>query len=222
MMRPDLYAAWYHTARGAWIGATESRLMLELLDASPGACVLDVGSGTGYFSRRLAAAGLSVVALDADHAALRFARQRDRRIPCVLGDAQRLPLADWSVDYCTAVTSLCFVSEPEVAIAEMWRVSRRGMFLGLLNRRSLLHHRKQGRGGYRGARWDDLARVRGWASRLHPVPRLSWATGIFLPGASRCARWLEQVIPAMFPWGAFLAVALVKPGAGRVGPRQDD
>ncbi|HQU16251.1 MAG: hypothetical protein B7Z66_00045 [Chromatiales bacterium 21-64-14] len=217
-MRPDIYDAWYHTERGSWIGATESRLMLELLNASPGASVLDVGSGTGYFSRRLAAAGRSVVAVDADHAALRFARQRDRQIPCVLGDAQRLPFADRSVDYCTAVTSLCFVSEPAVALAEMWRVVRCGMFLGLLNRWSLLHHRKRGRGGYRGARWDDLAHVREWAARLDPAPRLVWASGVFVPGASPFARWLERVIPRGLPWGAFLAVALHKPDLGRAGP----
>ena len=65
---PTAYEAWYHTARGTWIGAVEFRLMMHLLQPASGATLLDVGSGTGYFSRCFAAAGLRVIGIDPDPA----------------------------------------------------------------------------------------------------------------------------------------------------------
>jgi ubiquinone/menaquinone biosynthesis C-methylase UbiE len=59
------YDAWYRTARGAWIGEFECRLLQRLPQAEPGESLLDVGCGTGYFTRRFAAkSGLHVVGLD--------------------------------------------------------------------------------------------------------------------------------------------------------------
>lgn len=61
--------------------------------------ILDVGAGTGYCTRKLAASGASVIALDIASAML----CRSRTIPMlnthhVCGDAEALPLAEQSVD----------------------------------------------------------------------------------------------------------------------------
>lgn len=211
MPSPAAYEAWYHTPRGAWIARREFALLWRLLPMQPGATLLDVGSGTGNEARRYASAGLHVTGLDPDPTALAYARTLGEAIDYCEGDALALPFADASFDYCAAVTSLCFVPDPARALSEMWRVARRGVVLGLLNRRSLLHRQKAGHGSYTGARWDDAATVRAWAATLAPAAAtMQVGYAIFLPDGGPAARALESIIPAAVPWGGFLAVGLTK------------
>ena len=59
------YEAWYHTTRGRWIGDVEFDLLKRMLRLEKGESLLDVGCGTGYFTRRFAAESeLRVVGLD--------------------------------------------------------------------------------------------------------------------------------------------------------------
>ncbi|MAT66038.1 MAG: methyltransferase type 11 [Gammaproteobacteria bacterium] len=208
---PAEYEAWYHTPRGRWIAGREAALLLRLLRPQPGASLLDAGCGTGHFSRRFARAGLNVTGADPDPAMLAYARTHSAGpdLDYVRADARALPFPDASFDYTAAVTSLCFVPEPVKALQELWRVSRRGVVLGLLNRRSLLRRHKQGRGGYRGARWDDWREVRQWLAALEPPPAYQrQRTAIFFPDGGAPARLVEAVLPGWLPWGGFLGVVL--------------
>jgi SAM-dependent methyltransferase len=207
----ERYDDWYATPRGRWIADTEFALMTKQLHPVAGATLLDVGSGTGHFSRRFAQAGLDVVSIDPASAMLKVARRSASALPCVLGNALALPFRDRSFDYVAAVTSLCFVEPPLHALLEMWRVCRRGVILGLLNRRSLLYRFRHDRGGYRGARWDRLTDVLGWCEALVPQPRIQSASSVFLPDAGRLAQRIERLLPMTAPWGGFLAVALHRP-----------
>ncbi len=210
-IEPAAYEAWYHTRRGRRIGTQEFALLWRLLQPAPGSRLLDVGCGTGYFSRRFAAAGLQVTGLDPDSAMLDFARQRDEGIDYVEAGAEALPFADCAFDYCSAITSLCFVPQPQAALQEMWRVARYGVVLGLLNRHSLLYWQKRHSPGYAGARWDSWREVRRWSKALVPAPvRLRHATTVFLPGGTRRVGGMERLLPSRLPWGGFLAVALFK------------
>lgn len=213
-VEPTAYDAWYYTPRGRWIGECEFDLLQRLLQPAQGASLLDVGCGTGYFTRRFAAAGLHVTGFDPDRAAIRFARGQTTAdaIPYVAGTAVELPFPDQAFDYCAAITSLCFIADPASAVREMWRVSRRGIVLGLLNRRSLLYPMKHGRGGYTGARWDTVSDVRRWTAGLKPEPCIKVRYGIFLPGGSRFSRVTEYLLPHRIPGGSFLAVAVVRVG----------
>jgi len=212
-MRPREYEAWYETARGRWIADREFDLMMQLLAPPAGATLLDVGCGTGHFSRRFAAAGLRVAGLDPDPAMLDYARGRGGGVDYLRGAATALPLPDGAYDYVTAVTSPCFIADAPGALREMWRVARRAVLLGLLNRRSLLYRQKHGRGAYRGARWDTPAEAGRWARQLEPAPHVTIRSAIFLPGGGAFARATEAVLPGTLPWGAFLAVVLRKPDA---------
>lgn len=209
-MEPAGYEAWYATPRGRWIADREFALLWRLMGPLSGQRLLDVGCGTGHFSRRFARTGLRVVGTDTDSAALAFARAHGlARYVCA--DARRLPWPDESFDWVTAITSLCFVDPPARALAEAWRVARRGVALGLLNRRSLLHRQKHGRGAYRGARWDTPEEVEAWAAGLTPAPRrVRLRSAIAFPMAGPLARGLEHLIPSRIPLGGFLAVVLDK------------
>lgn len=215
-MNPNEYEAWYETARGSWIAGREFDLMMRLLDPPAGATLLDVGCGTGHFSRRFAAAGLRVTGLDPDPAMLDHARGLGGGVSYLLGTGTALSFGDNAYDYVTAVTSLCFIADPERALREMWRVARRAVLLGLLNRRSLLYRQKHDRGAYRGARWDTSAEARHWALALEPAPRVTAHSAIFTPGGGAFARAAEAVLPSALPWGAFLAVVLRKSDHGEM------
>ncbi len=84
---------------------------------------MDVGCSTGYFSLRFQQSGLQVTGLDPDVTMIEFAQTKESQVRYIEGDAPALPFADNSFDYCCAITSLCFIAEPEKAIAEMLRVS---------------------------------------------------------------------------------------------------
>ncbi|MBI5449866.1 MAG: class I SAM-dependent methyltransferase [Gammaproteobacteria bacterium] len=207
---PAAYEAWYHTPRGRWIAECEFALLQRLLRPAAGASLLDVGCGSGHFSRRYAAAGLRVTGLDRDTALLAYARSRDDQVTYLHGDALALPCADGACDHCAAITSLCFISEPARALAELLRVARRSVVLGLLHRHSLLYRQKCGQGGYRGARWDTVTDVRRWLAATGHTSTTTLRAGhaLWLPSGNTVARLTERLLPAACPGGGFLAIAL--------------
>ena len=210
---PASYEAWYHAPRGQWIGHREFILLQQQLSPQAGASLLDVGCGTGYFARRFAGTGLSVTGIDPDPAALEFACTQADDIHYLQGSALQLPFSDHAFDYTIAVTSLCFIDDPLQALREMWRVTRQTLVLGLLNRHSLLHWRKQGQGGYSGARWDTAGEVlKEWLPVLVPAPgKVEVCSAIFLPQGTRFARLGERWLPRTLRLGGFLTVGLSKP-----------
>ena len=209
---PAAYEAWYHTPRGQWIGDREFALLQQLLRPEAGASLLDVGCGTGHFSRRFAGIGLSVTGIDPGSAVLKFAMRQGGDIRYLQGDALELPFADNSFEYTVAVTSLCFIEDPLRALQEMWRVTRHTLVLGLLNRRSLLHWKKQGHGSYSGARWDTAGEVlKVWIPVLTPAPdKVEVGSAIFLPQGTRFARLSEPWLSRSLLLGGFLGVGLSK------------
>ncbi len=205
------YDKWYQTPRGRWIGETESGLLRRMLGPRSGESLLDVGCGTGYFTRQFARADkLAVTGLDPNRDWLAFAERHAAGTEnYVSGSALALPFADDSFDLVASVTALCFVADQRRALAEMLRVARRRVALGLLNRHSLLYWQKGcggGQGAYRGAHWHTVAEVRELFAGL-PVRNLRMGFAIFAPGSEWIARRLESVLPAGLPLGAFLAVA---------------
>lgn len=97
----------------------------------PGLRVADVGTGTGVLAMELAAAGLSVVAVDRSPAMLEAARAKiaergELAIDLRLGEASRLPLDDAEVDAAFAHMVLQYLPSPAEALAEMARVVKPG------------------------------------------------------------------------------------------------
>lgn len=209
-MRPIDYDTWYDAPRGRWIGEREFRLLERLLAPRSGETLLDVGCGTGWFSRRFAAAGLEVTGLDRDKDALAFARTKPvpgvRYLP---GDARRLPFPTGAFDHVISVTALCFVTPWQDALVEITRVSRARFAIGLLNRHSALwlaKGRNGGSGAYAGAHWHTRTQIEA-ALRELPVRDVRFRFAVFDPTASAVSRAIERMVPSCMAVGSFLAVA---------------
>jgi SAM-dependent methyltransferase len=201
------YESWYERA-GRRADRREKRLLAKLLDAlGPCSSILEVGSGTAHFTRWLARGGVRAVGLDRSLAML-LAAPRAERVRCVRGDATALPFADGVFDVVAFVTTLEFVDDPRRAVAEAFRVARRGILVGALNRRSLLARRRSRRGG---PIWA--------AARLFTVGELRRLVrdGARSPLATLVARttlWPLWPGALPLPWGGFIGLAAAEPVGG--------
>lgn len=132
------YAAWYTTPRGQRADAAERALLARLLRGFPKAgSVLEVGCGTGHFTAWLAGQGWRVVGLERAPAMLAEVRRHFPELPVILGDAHSLPLQEGGVDLVVFVTTVEFLEEPALALAEAARVARQGLVVVALNPWSL-------------------------------------------------------------------------------------
>jgi SAM-dependent methyltransferase len=96
--------------------------------------VLDVGTGEGQIARALAAAGAEVVGIDPTIAQVEVAASRDGGPVYARAGADRLPLADGSVDAVVVCLVFEHVDTLDEALAEVARVLRPGgRFLLFLN-----------------------------------------------------------------------------------------
>ena len=206
-MNPADYDAWYDTPRGRWIGETEYALAARCLAPKRGDSLLDIGCGTGWFTRRAAVEGLVATGLDPNSVWLDFAQAHSSpALNWVEGDARDLPFADASFDHVLSIAALCFVDDERRAVAEAVRVARRRFAVGWLNRASLLYWQKGrhgGSGAYRGAHWHTARVVREMFAGL-PVKNLALRSAVFLPSGSGLAVRLERVVPSVLPWGGLL------------------
>ena len=204
------YDAWYTSERGAWIGEVEYQLLLDLLQPQAGNSLLDVGCGTGWFTRRFAQIDdLRVTGVDIDQNWLDYARQHDPLSTYLRADACTLPFADKSFDHSVSVTALCFIDDWPLAIQEIIRVTRSRFVIALLNRNSLLWREKAqdgGEGGYRGAHWHSIDELRQVLEAL-PVQQVKYQSAIFLPSGSLEARQAEALLSNDLKWGSFLVVS---------------
>lgn len=102
---------------------------LDMAGVEAGETAADIGAGTGFVTEGLVERGLRVIAVDQSANMLavlaeKFAGRGD--VECRLGSAERLPLADASVDHVFANMYLHHVEDPAAAIVEMARVVKPG------------------------------------------------------------------------------------------------
>jgi len=196
------YEAWY-AGEGRRADLLERALLGKLLHAFPSArSVLEVGCGTGHFTRWMADRGLHAVGLDISEPMLNEARRLGG--PQYLsGDAHALPFADRSYDVTALITTLEFLPDPARALAEAVRVARDGVLLGVLNRRSLLtlRYRLSGKALWGAARFFGPREL---ASMVREA-----AGGRFSRVLWRTTLWpVPGVGDLPLPWGGFIGMAV--------------
>jgi SAM-dependent methyltransferase len=217
-VKPDAYEAWYASPRGRWIATTEFALLKSLLRPAPDSSVLDIGCGTGHFTRLFSGQTRGeVVGLDPNREWLAYAAaHREHRERYVVGRAEALPFPDRSFDCTVSVTALCFVGDQVRALREQVRVTRRRFALGLLNRHSLLYRQKGrsgGSGGYHGAHWHTATEIKALLVDVG-VDNIELRTAIIVPSGGALARVVDRNWPPGNLLGGFLAV-----GGDVIGPR---
>jgi SAM-dependent methyltransferase len=98
--------------------------------------VLDVATGTGWTSRRLADHGAKVTGIDIAEGMLAAAREiageMSLDIDYRLADAEALPFADGEFDAVISTCGVMFAGNREAAAAELARVCRKGGRLALM------------------------------------------------------------------------------------------
>lgn len=205
------YEGWY-AGPGRRADALEKHLLGRLLAGFPEArTALEVGCGTGHFSRLLAERGLRVIGLDLSRPMLLESR-RLHSPSCLQGDAQALPFADQCIDLVIIITTLEFVESPLRTLKEAVRVGRQGLILGVLNQRSLLAHRYRSSGK---ALWQDAHFFSvGEITRL-----IRQAAGErFRSVRWRTTLWPIPSLPDMpLPWGGFIGLAVQLSGDNQRG-----
>ena len=107
------------------------RWTAERLGLRPGACMLDVGAGTGKLARGLVALGFEVVAVEPGRQMLEQLRGAVPEAEAHEGPAEALPLPDASVDAAVAGQAFHWFERGK-ALAELHRVVRPQGGLALL------------------------------------------------------------------------------------------
>lgn len=204
------YDAWYASPAGRVMAAEEQALLSRLIGTTAGhRSVLEVGCGTGSFTRWFAGQGLTAVGVDSAPAMLAVAQERRGAAQYVWATAEALPFADDSVDLVAFITSLEFLDRPTFALREAGRVARHGLVLGVLNLASP-----------RGLRRTLLAPLRPsspYRAAHFPTPgRLERAVRRSLGARVRDIRWQTAIWPRWLPaWarprscGAFIGMLVV-------------
>lgn len=195
------YENWYKTS-GYQADIKEKSLLKWLLKKFPLAgSMLEIGCGTGHFTRWFEDQGMQTTGLDQSRNMIREAQTIGHQV-YIQGDAQNLPFPSNSFDVVAMITALEFLPAPAHCLAEALRISRQGIILGVINKQSSLGRKYKQAGG---PIWDaavfytpkDLKRIihktDGKARKIH------WRTTLF--------PFLSGSLP--LPWGGFIGMSIV-------------
>jgi len=202
------YEAWYTTPRGRRADGAERALLERLLGPFAEAQrALEVGCGTGHFTRWLVGRLARVVGLDRAPAMLAEARRSCPSVLLIQGDAEHLPIRSRAVDLSVFVTTLEFVDSPAAALSEAVRVARQGVVVVALNRWSV---------GGLSRRWGaDARRPLLGRARDFTVPSLRTLASAAAGPRLRRLRWAAALFPgapagtlARIPFGGIVGLAV--------------
>ncbi len=145
-----IYDSWYDSEEGAAHDRIQKEGVVEALGCCPkSGRLLDVGSGTGHWSRVFSSLGFSVLGVDASKEMTGVAKEKG--LPgssFAVGDALNLPFRDAEFDAVSAMAALEFIPDAPAAVREMARLTKAGglMLVGALNRLSPMNQERIARG----------------------------------------------------------------------------
>ena len=227
------YNAWYYTEKGKYISGLEKDVLLKMIKLSAISrqlSAIDIGCGTGYFTEFLSGFCKNIVGVDTSMDMIKYAMKKiearsqrsEARIKYIIADAESLPFKERSFDISVSVTAVNFIKNPVRAVSEAVRISRQKIFLGVLNRWSLLSFFKKLKNLFKNTSYSDACfysqaeivnilsalelplpsgervRVRGIQKRhtyFLPFPKIHFV----LSG-------IEKLIPSWLPFGGFMGI----------------
>ncbi|MEN8138225.1 MAG: class I SAM-dependent methyltransferase [Bacteroidota bacterium] len=135
------YDDFYKTKTGKKIDTEEKQCVKKFLDTIPKGEILELGSGTGHWSKWLSEQGFEVLGIDISEKMLEKAKEKN--IPNSTFKAMNmfdLNFDDNSKDAIIAITSLEFSTDPDKTFSEIKRVLKpEGHFIAaVLNSKSII------------------------------------------------------------------------------------
>jgi len=212
------YDEWYQRAEGKYADALEEELFQRLVQPQWGQSLLEVGCGTGHNLEFFMELGLDVTGIDPSEPMLRIAARRlGSGVRLSLGEASELGFDDNSFDIVALITLLEFIPDPAGAIIEAARVAREKVYIGVLNKTSLLGITRRVEAGfrrsiYKQAKFYTIREIEGMVKGVSDRVSLTWESVLFFPlGWHRyCHRIDRSLSFHRNPFGAFLGICITK------------
>ena len=210
------YDQWYRRPEGQYADAVEKELFLRLVEPQEGQSLLEVGCGTGHNLDFFSGLGLEVAGIDPSRHMLELAARRlGPRVRLSRGQAEALSFDNDSFDIVALITVLEFVSDPLEALKEAARVAKVKVYLGVLNKASILGIARRAKGRFRESIYNQARFYTMWEIEemvtmvLGQVP-LTWESALFFPlGWHRYCQRADRLLSFRGnPFGAFLGICV--------------
>jgi ubiquinone/menaquinone biosynthesis C-methylase UbiE len=227
------YDSWYYTEKGKYVSGLEKEVLLkmvapvEMRDARfkmQDLQLIDIGCGTGYFTQFLGSYCRSIVGIDISMDMIKYAvkNHKGSNIKYLIANAENLPFKDGSFDMSVSVTAVNFFGNPAKSISEAVRISREKIFIGVLNKWSILFVLKKIKGffsktTYSNACFYSQREITNILSTLKfPLPsgervrvrgiQKQYTYFFPFPRIRLILSWVERVIPSSLPFGGFMGI----------------
>ncbi|MBN2547752.1 MAG: class I SAM-dependent methyltransferase [Anaerolineales bacterium] len=196
------YESWYQTD-GLRAGKQEEALLQWMLGwFSEPESILDVGCGTGHFTRWFKSLGMRVAGLDLSTGMIAEAKIMNG-LNYLQGNALQIPFPSRSFDLVTLITTLEFLPDPYLALEEAMRIGRQGLMLGVINKHSYLGQK------YKHSNYEIWDAARFFTpgelkTMLHKISRGK------VEIVSRTTLWPFWPGSSPLPWGGFIVMGVIK------------
>lgn len=212
------YDKWYQRSGGHYADFREKELFLRLVQPQRGQSLLEVGCGTGHNLEFFRELGLDTTGVDPSESMLKKAAQKlGPSAKLFIGQANKLEFEDNSFDIVALITVLEFLSDPAGAIKEAARVSRGKVYLGVLNKTSILSLVRRVKGKFREsiynqARFYTISEIEDIVRSGSVDVLLTWESVLFLPlGWHRHCHRVDRFLSFRRNlFGAFLGICINK------------
>lgn len=136
----DSYDEYYQTEGGKKVNAIEVALISEALQQIPKGKMLELGCGTGHWTKFFIENGFEITGTDISDAMLKYARQKELKAEIIKANSENLPFENEKFDVVSSITMMEFVDDKDKVLDEIYRVLKPGAFLllGCLNKKSQL------------------------------------------------------------------------------------
>ena len=209
----DEYDSWYESAKGRMYDRLEKKaISCYLPPDAKGKKLLEVGCGTGHWSRFFSEYGFEVIGVDISERMVNIVKSKNiSDASFQLADGHSLPFPDETFDVTAAITTLEFVRDAEGVLREMVRCTRKPggqLLVGVLNVLARLNRNRKQRpeSPYAKARLFSPSQLK---QLLEPFGQLTMITAGFVPN-QKLFLALAPLIDTVgrffhIPYGAFIA-----------------
>ncbi|MFW5832155.1 MAG: class I SAM-dependent methyltransferase [Prolixibacteraceae bacterium] len=134
------YDSYYNSEFGKKVDEIEKKVLSSVMKNMPRMHLLELGCGTGHWTKFFLQQGFQVTATDISEAMLNLAKEKELNAVFKKADAENLPFENNTFEAVAAVTMIEFVENQEKVFDEMYRVLQPGgrLVLGCLNAASVL------------------------------------------------------------------------------------